>query len=378
MTKTTLSMSMSAWTHGVRDATLDSVAIVSCKRFARTLAIAVVLCRTTEQLAGQEMCWASFDVNTNGASMMRVSLDGGEPTPVLNIGVNSIAFDTVNQTMYYSGGGGIWKANLDGSAPENVVSTGFRMALDLTAGRIFWTDRNNQRIQRSNIDGSVVETIVDLTGEDTPNAIALDPAERMVYWTGINRVARIGMEGTGEAETLVNFSGPANGLALDLLHRKMYWTNQGDGRKVQRASLDGSGVQDIVTNGAGDPIGIALDVPGNRVYWSDQAGRKIRSAKLDGSDFAILVETEDAQPGSLAILDDLMCLELPDSDGDGVSDVCDGCPQTIPMAIVDREGCPPSIPGDFDHDGDVDHDDFGVFQRCLSGPNTSADPNCAE
>ena len=41
----------------------------------------------------------------------------------------------------------------------------------------------------------------------------------------------------------------------------------------------------------------------------------------------------------------------------------------------------PSTPGreakDPDGDNDVDLDDFGIFQRCLSGENVAADPNCA-
>lgn len=37
-----------------------------------------------------------------------------------------------------------------------------------------------------------------------------------------------------------------------------------------------------------------------------------------------------------------------------------------------------SIPGDFDRDGDVDQEDFGVFQTCYSGPGVEqADPACA-
>ena len=35
------------------------------------------------------------------------------------------------------------------------------------------------------------------------------------------------------------------------------------------------------------------------------------------------------------------------------------------------------IPVDFDGDGDVDQDDFGVFQRCYSGAGNPADPACA-
>ncbi len=31
-----------------------------------------------------------------------------------------------------------------------------------------------------------------------------------------------------------------------------------------------------------------------------------------------------------------------------------------------------------DDDLDVDPDDFGIFQACMSGANVPADPNCAE
>lgn len=101
-----------------------------------------------------------------------------------------------------------------------------------------------------------------------------------------------------------------------------------------------------------------------------------------------------------------------DLDGDGVCDNVDNCPGTVLGAIVDAAGCPLAMPGDFDRDGDVDHDDlalldacwsgpaiasigtpicqaadfdddsdvdlddFGVFQRCHSGHNQPADPGC--
>jgi hypothetical protein len=102
-----------------------------------------------------------------------------------------------------------------------------------------------------------------------------------------------------------------------------------------------------------------------------------------------------------------------DSEGDGVGDACDNCPNTVPGARVDSNGCPERIPGDFDRDGDVDQSDFGhlqaclsgagvpqnnaacqdakldadsdvdrsdvaIFRRCLSGANIPADPKCAQ
>jgi hypothetical protein len=66
-----------------------------------------------------------------------------------------------------------------------------------------------------------------------------------------------------------------------------------------------------------------------------------------------------------------------DLDSDGVGDACDACPGTIPGIVVDASGCPPTVVGDFDHDGDVDQADFGHFQACLSGRYVAQnDPNC--
>jgi len=67
-----------------------------------------------------------------------------------------------------------------------------------------------------------------------------------------------------------------------------------------------------------------------------------------------------------------------DTDQDGVGDVCDQCPNTLPGAVVDPTGCLVPIPCDFDHDGDVDLEDFGHIQVCFSGSNPQLDPECAD
>jgi hypothetical protein len=67
----------------------------------------------------------------------------------------------------------------------------------------------------------------------------------------------------------------------------------------------------------------------------------------------------------------------PDSDGDGIHDPRDMCPNTIPGVTVDFLGCPPLITADLDRDGDVDAEDFETFQMCISGPEmTQNDPDC--
>jgi probable HAF family extracellular repeat protein len=65
-----------------------------------------------------------------------------------------------------------------------------------------------------------------------------------------------------------------------------------------------------------------------------------------------------------------------DSDGDGVADPLDVCPNTVLGTTVDRVGCPPLTPGDFDRDGDVDLADYAIWQRCMSGADEPGDPDC--
>ncbi|MHC4445155.1 MAG: FG-GAP repeat domain-containing protein [Planctomycetota bacterium] len=63
-----------------------------------------------------------------------------------------------------------------------------------------------------------------------------------------------------------------------------------------------------------------------------------------------------------------------DTDNDGVADCIDKCQDTPPGGIIDPlTGCPPQ-PGDFDHDTDVDANDFFTFETCATGPAIPYDP----
>ncbi len=71
-------------------------------------------------------------------------------------------------------------------------------------------------------------------------------------------------------------------------------------------------------------------------------------------------------------------LNQQDTDLDGVGNACDLCPSTPIDAFVSEYGCPTSR-ADFDRDGDVDMEDFGRLQACISGSGIAQDaPDCLE
>jgi hypothetical protein len=119
--------------------------------------------------------------------------------------------------------------------------------------------------------------------------VALDTVAGKVYWTTSYvqlgcTVRRANLDGTGE-DTLIAYApnGIQNlrGIALDLQHHTMYWSDFGAG-VIRSATLDGANVQDILTGLAG-PVGIAVDAAGGSLYWCEANGHVIKRANLDGS-----------------------------------------------------------------------------------------------
>ena len=160
--------------------------------------------------------------------------------------------------------GDIQRANLDGSNVEVILEGGIRgpesIALDIAAGKMYWTDWNGDtgKIQRSDLDGSNSETLV--LGLNRPGEIALDLVAGKMYYTDTSftslrfsdnffsaRIMRADLDGSN-AETVLSIMElvddvsfpfwdilpPYQDIALDLSSGKMYWAG---GSGIGRANL---------------------------------------------------------------------------------------------------------------------------------------------
>ena len=169
-------------------------------------------------------------------------------------------------------------------------------------GKMYWTDRETDKIQRANLDGSQIEDLI-TTGLDYPSGLALDVAGGKMYWmdAGTDKIQRANLDGS-QIENLVTtgLSSPRS-LALDLTGGKMYWTDESwSTRKIQRANLDGSQVEDIVTE-VNNPEGFALDLAAGKMYWTDTGRSDIGRTNLDGSQIEILVTRSLNIPRAIAL-----------------------------------------------------------------------------
>ena len=208
----------------------------------------------------------------------------------------------------------IQRANLDGTNVQDLV-TGIGhpkgLALDVSAGKMYWTDKSTNihekpnarnRVLRANLDGTNIETLV-ITW-NTPQSIytyfdmALDTAAGKMYWAvwsetnDGNKIQRANLDGTNIEDIVIVNEGPnphghrgPRGIALDLSQEKIYYTHLGIG-KIQRANLDGTNVEDIVT-GLVTPVGLGFS--GGKMYWTDWNAGKIQRANLDGTNVEDLV-----------------------------------------------------------------------------------------
>ena len=134
-------------------------------------------------------------------------------------------------------GRSIWKTDFDGKSSRKVAKTGRApdgISFDPKENKIYWTNMGHPlgwgggTIQRANIDGSAIETIV-------PKGVTQTPKQ----------------------------------IQVDSISRKIYWCDR-EGAKVFRAELDGSNVE-ILASGAPlqEPVGIAIDAINELIYFTD-------------------------------------------------------------------------------------------------------------
>jgi DNA-binding beta-propeller fold protein YncE len=347
---------------------------MSQKLWLNVIGAVVVFSSAVAFAAPNTIVW----VDASAQKIERAPITGGTATDVLSTSGSpqGVAVDSVAGKIYWLEDlGGVHRANVDGSGSELLVSGtgGVAIALDVSSDKIYWADVFvDGLIHRSNLDGTFAEIIVP-TGADR-EGLALDLTHGKVYWTNraqtLQSIERANLDGSNVESVVLGLDDP-RGIQLDVAGGKMYWLDMGTftgALHIQRANLDGSGIETLVAAGLVNPVGLALDVGAGKMYWTDFGLGAILRANLDGSAVEQLV-SGIALPVGIALAD--VPVVPPDTDGDGILDAADNCP-TVPnpaQADFDRDGigdaCDPNTgpPADKDHCKDGGWRRFDVPRR---------------
>lgn len=189
--------------------------------------------------------------------------------------------------IYYTDGTKVYQGLINTQAPIftqiNGLSTqtSYSMAIDTVHNKLYISDYGANKIFRANLDGSEVEDF--RTGLDKPIAMAFDYQENQIYWnttTGVQRADLSSNVLTQKEDFVTGQANDPDGLAIDLVNRKLYWINYDGG--VWSKNLDGTGEKEIIPG----IEGASIMVVGDRIYYDEYVGSgdiRIKSAALDGT-----------------------------------------------------------------------------------------------
>jgi Low-density lipoprotein receptor repeat class B len=220
------------------------------------------------------------------------------------ISPNGIAVDKASGKIYWTDVQNckIQRANIDGSNIENLITFGLfypsAIALDLVNRHMYWTDSYfSHVINRANLDGTNVQTVYNVFGNSSGSArgitiygIALDVPSRKIYYTiqGAVGIYRVGFDGTNNENILRRLRTFPNQLALDLDNKKIYWQEYGVTNGLMRANFDGTQVDTFLKKSYRTADGLALDITNKKAYWIGDS--TLQRVNFDGSNSVVLLK----------------------------------------------------------------------------------------
>jgi hypothetical protein len=254
----------------------------------------------------------------------------------LRTGIDGIAVDKAAGYIYISSmfPGTIQRVRIDGTGLTTLVASGvFRVGKQITlvvengVKKLYWADREGQKIMRANIDGSKVEIVVDTskiacTGSSCKQAVgvAVDTTNGWVYWTqkgsgsGNGSIRRAptkfaaGQTAANRNDIQIVLNNLPQPIDLKLIEgHGLYWTERsgpGGGNAVYKLAMPSATLagkaqfadRTQLVSGLGEAIGITADAASGKIWFTDLGGR-VYSANLDGTGKKIIASSQGGLTG---------------------------------------------------------------------------------
>ncbi|XP_015265029.1 PREDICTED: prolow-density lipoprotein receptor-related protein 1 [Gekko japonicus] len=207
--------------------------------------------------------------------------------------VTVVDYDAVERRIYWSDvrTQTIKRAFINGTGVETCLQVDLPnahgLAVDWISRNLFWTsyDANKKQINVARLDGSFKNAVIQ--GLDKPHCLVVHPHKGKLYWTDGDNLNIANMDGGNRSMLFSNQKGPV-GLSIDYQESKLYWISSGNGT-INRCNLDGSGFEVLESMKSHLRKATALAIMGDKLWWADQAAEKMGTCnKKDGSEAAVL------------------------------------------------------------------------------------------
>jgi hypothetical protein len=273
--------------------------------------------------------WRGSDDGLDVPYLLPNSTSGGNDRLGLSI-------DPANNRYFYSTpfGGGVWKANLDGTgSPTLIASVIWSSAIeyDATLDKLYFnggtTYNGYNTIYSMNPDGTGQVVLFNSSdGVSNARGIVTDAANNKIYWVnkGTGEIWSGNLDGTGTPSALYSYpSTNARDIDLDKSSGTLYWTEFGGSDIIAYAPANGSGSRTVLYSGSyGSIRGLTLGNTGAGLNLAQTDDTGLSS----GSFFPVGTTT----------------IEYTVTDGSGNINTC-----SFNISVVDNEApvitCPPDV-----------------------------------
>ena len=218
-----------------------------------------------------------------------------DPFDAVTNQVKSLTVDAVDGKVYWSeqssSGGTIKRSNLDGTGVAQLVSLSFTptdIEIDSITDKLYWANSLQGTIQSADLNGENIKTII--KHDDEIVDIDIDAKGGKLYWADQDSIWRVNLDGTNVETPLSGFLGARQEIGgITVADGKIYWTEHISwGGKIRRANLNGTDVETLVTIPLGAPNGIAVDTLNGKVYWTNSFGG-IQRMDINGGEVEAVV-----------------------------------------------------------------------------------------
>lgn len=262
------------------------------------------------------LCTAFFSLMINGQTklirsefnqsrLIESSLSGSNEKTLYKDIINSpvcVKIDKVNKKIYWSNEGSkeLNRSNLDGTNVETIFRNSIAIQsidFDYINGKIYFGDINVAKIISINFDGSAEKYVYQSNLGGGVFGLVLLPESNLMYFTSGSSIYSAKLDGSNVVEILNNLEHPKN-LAFDKTKKELYFEERpflSNAGTIKKCDTNGKNISTIISSNFNGPQGFQIDFPKQKVYWINGTKSNLYRANLDGTNEELVIDISSTE-----------------------------------------------------------------------------------